>query len=96
MIPEEEIDAVDVRLYRILRMHFVISVVVRKILDRGSGAAGNDRDRVRKAIDIVNIVKKPINLIGFLVAAIQECWDQDENILYIVDQDYECNCADNL
>ena len=28
--------------------------------------------------------------IGFLVAAIQECWDQDENIPYIVDQDYEC------
>lgn len=54
-------------------------------------AAGNDRDRVRKAIDIVNIQKKPIkNLIGFLVAAIQECWDQDENIPYIVDQDYEC------
>lgn len=24
------------------------------------------------------------------MAAIQECWDQDENIPYIVDQDYEC------
>lgn len=91
MIPEEEIDAVDVRLVSDIKNAFPSYPLREEDLIAVVRAAGNDRDRVRKAIDIVNIQKKPIkNLIGFLVAAIQECWDQDENIPYIVDQDYEC------
>ena len=90
MIPEEEIDAVDVRLVSDIKNAFPSYPLREEDLIAVVRAAGNDRDRVRKAIDIVNIQKKPIkNLIGFLVAAIQECWDQDENIPYIVDQDYE-------
>ena len=81
MIPEEEIDAVDVRLVSDIKNAFPSYPLREEDLIAVVRAAGNDRDRVRKAIDIVNIQKKPIkNLIGFLVAAIQECWDQDENI----------------
>ena len=73
MIPEEEIDAVDVRLVSDIKNAFPSYPLREEDLIAVVRAAGNDRDRVRKAIDIVNIQKKPIkNLIGFLVAAIQE------------------------
>lgn len=64
MIPEEEIDAVDVRLVSDIKNAFPSYPLREEDLIAVVRAAGNDRDRVRKAIDIVNIQKKPIkNLI---------------------------------
>lgn len=91
MIPEEEIDAVDVRLVSEIKNAFPSYPLREEDLIAVVRAAGNDRDRVRKAIDLVSVQKSPVrNLIGFLVAAIRECWDQDENVPYIAGEDYEC------
>ena len=62
MIPEEEIDAVDVRLVSDIKNAFPSYPLREEDLIAVVRAAGNDRDRVRKAIDIVNIRRSRLRI----------------------------------
>lgn len=90
LIPVEEIEAVDVRLVSDIRDAFAGYPLKEEELIALVRAAGNNRQRIEKAIELVKTQKKPIkNLMGFLVAAIQQCWDLEDNIPYIAGESYE-------